>query len=461
MNDHESLCGLLTRTRQWEAAFEVVREHAEMKEAVYLPYAEWLQENDRFDEAQKAFRDAGRATLAVRMLERLAQMAVEQRRFDDAAYFYHMLSGAQGSVVDAASAQGTTEGARESRARARVRRLSTLAEVYYAYHFVQRYMEEPFSRLQSSTLFNMARYLLHQLYATGAGGDSAADAAPGVSRVNVLYALGKKAREESAFKLARHAFDKLQALRAPAKWATEISVAALSVRAKPLTDREDLLPLCYRCMTVNALVNMAGAHCAVCLQPFVFSFQSFDVLPLVEFALAPGVSDDEAQRLIQSAAVRPFGHASSSSGKGAKWRESTSPSGAQSLVLGDGAGDEMEEENEKGDGGGDERVADPFDAKHWALATERQTHFQAVQCTRAHLKRLSRADVFIVRAGTGASAESAPVRYFRNMMPDSTHIRQCASCQRFFYSDEFELAALQHKGCPFCRCDRIAMLFPS
>jgi intraflagellar transport protein 122 len=35
-----------------------------------------------------------------------------------------------------------------------------------------------------------------------------------------------------------------------------------------------------------------------CKQPFVFSYFSFEVLPVVEFAVAEDISPEEAQRLI-------------------------------------------------------------------------------------------------------------------------------------------------------------------
>jgi hypothetical protein len=36
-----------------------------------------------------------------------------------------------------------------------------LSEVYYAYHFVSRYMDEPFTSHQSESLFNMALFVLN------------------------------------------------------------------------------------------------------------------------------------------------------------------------------------------------------------------------------------------------------------------------------------------------------------
>ena len=54
-----------------------------------------------------------------------------------------------------------------------------------------------------------------------------------------------------------------------------VDLASVQLRGKSFTDKEELLPLCYRCSTVNPLVNTRGSRCTNCNQPFVFSFVSF------------------------------------------------------------------------------------------------------------------------------------------------------------------------------------------
>lgn len=92
---------------------------------------------------------------------------------------------------------------------------------------------------------------------------------------------------------------------------------------------QELLPLCYRCSTTNPILNPRGNQCINCSQPFVHSFASFgkdaldfkicsplkelktdvelhnffsdaEILPLVEFFLEDGISDDEATKLIDT-----------------------------------------------------------------------------------------------------------------------------------------------------------------
>jgi hypothetical protein len=72
-------------------------------------------------------------------------------------------------------------------------------------------------------------------------------------------------------------------------------------------DNPELLPVCYRCGTSNPLLSpltdsfSRGDSCASCGHPFVRSFLNFDVLPLVEFAPAAGITDEQALDMIRYA----------------------------------------------------------------------------------------------------------------------------------------------------------------
>ena len=52
-------------------------------------------------------------------------------------------------------------------------------------------------------------------------------------------------------------------------------------------------------MNPNAILSNDD-KCSTCYHPFVHSFLSFDVLPLVEFKLAPNLSHKKAMELINS-----------------------------------------------------------------------------------------------------------------------------------------------------------------
>ncbi|KFV17447.1 Intraflagellar transport protein 122, partial [Pterocles gutturalis] len=407
VGDLKALVHLHVETHHWEEAFALSEKHPEFKDDVYVPYAQWLAENDRFEEAQKAFHKAGRQSEAVRVLEQLTHNAVVESRFNDAAYYYWMLS-MQCLDIAQENEQQKTEMLQK------FHRFQHLAEVYHVYHFIQRYTEEPFSFHLPETLFNISRFLLHSL---------TKETPLGISKVNTLFALAKQSKALGAYKLARHAYDKLQGLQIPARFQKSIELGSLTIRSKPFHDSEELVPLCYRCSTNNPLLNNLGNICINCRQPFVFSASSYEVLHLVEFYLEDGITDEEAIALIDLEAPR-------SNRRASKWQEVMKTHlDAQSLKL-DDTTDVIEED-------------DPFTAK---LSFEQGgSEFVPVIVNRAVLQSMSRRDVLIKRW-------PKPLRwqYYRSLLPDAS-ITMCPSCFQMFHTEDYELLVLQHNCCPFCR----------
>ncbi|XP_028979707.2 intraflagellar transport protein 122 homolog isoform X3 [Esox lucius] len=301
MGDLHALVLLHVEARHWDEAFSLVEKHGQFKDDVYVPYAQWLAENDRFEEAQNAFHKAGRQTEAVKVLEQLTHNAVVECRFNDAAYYYWMLSM---QCLDIAR---DNQEKKEEMLK-KFKRFQHLAELYHVYHSIQRYTDEPFSSHMPETLFNISRFLLHNL---------TKDVPLGISRVNTLYALAKQSRTLGAFKLARHAYEKLQDLHVPSRFQESMDLGSLTVRSKPYHDNEDLIPMCYRCSTNNPLLNSQGSVCVNCKQPFIYSASSYEVLPLVQFYLDAGISDEEAVSLIDLEVPRV-------DRKAARWQEMSS-----------------------------------------------------------------------------------------------------------------------------------------
>ncbi|XP_064579792.1 intraflagellar transport protein 122 homolog isoform X3 [Zonotrichia leucophrys gambelii] len=405
VGDLKALVQLHVETHRWEEAFALSEKHPEFKDEVYVPYAQWLAESDRFEEAQKAFHKAGRQGEAVRVLEQLTHNAVLESRFDDAAYYYWMLSM---QCLDIAQ---ENEG-QQNEMLQKFHHFQHLAEVYHVYHFIQRYTEEPFSFHLPETLFNISRFLLHSL---------TKETPLGISKVNTLLALAKQSKALGAYKLARHAYDKLQGLQIPDRFQKSVELGSLTIRSKPFHDSEELVPLCYRCSTNNPLLNNLGNVCINCRQPFVFSASSYEVLHLVEFYLEDGITDEEAVALIDLEAPRV-------SKRENKWQEMTTDN-VQSLKLDDST-DIIEDD-------------DPFTAK---LSFEQGgSEFVPVVVGRAVLRAMSRRDVLVKRW-------PRPLRwqYYRSLLPDAS-ITMCPSCFQMFHTEDYELLILQHNCCPFCR----------
>nr|KAF6474415.1 intraflagellar transport 122 [Rousettus aegyptiacus] len=403
IGDLKSLVQLHVETQRWDEAFALGEKHPEFKDDIYVPYAQWLAENDRFEEAQKAFHKAGRQGEAVRVLEQLTHNAVVESRFNDAAYYYWMLSM---QCLDIAQ-----DPAQKDAMLSKFHHFQHLAELYHGYHAIQRYTEEPFSFHLPETLFNISRFLLHSL---------TKDTPLGISKVNTLFTLAKQSKALGAYKLARHAYDKLQGLQIPSRFQKSIELGSLTIRSKPFHDSEELVPLCYRCSTNNPLLNNLGNVCINCRQPFVFSASSYEVLHLVEFYLEEGITDEEAVSLIDLEAPR---HKREN-----KWQEITS-NNSQTLRL-----------DETVDSMGDD---DPFTAK---LSFEQGgSEFVPVVVSRSVLRSMSRRDVLIKRWPPPLQWQ-----YFRSLLPDAS-ITMCPSCFQMFHSEDYELLVLQHTCCPYCR----------
>jgi intraflagellar transport protein 122 len=124
LQDPKALVDLYVASKRWSDAFAVAERHPECKQVcltwvslaryrrgkeredmlergcfllhgltyacappqdIYLPYAQWLAENDDFEAAQDAFRKAGMQGRAGEVLEVLTHNAVVESRFVDAA----------------------------------------------------------------------------------------------------------------------------------------------------------------------------------------------------------------------------------------------------------------------------------------------------------------------------------------------------------------------------------------
>ncbi|XP_019647680.1 PREDICTED: intraflagellar transport protein 122 homolog [Branchiostoma belcheri] len=410
MGDTKALVMLHVDTRHWDEAFALVERHPEFKDDVYVAYAQWLAENDRFEEAQKAFHRAGRQQDAVKVLEQLTHNAVRENRFNDAGYYYWMLSM---QCLEIAGDPSHHE--QETEMQEKFRRFQKLAEMYYAYHSIQRYTDEPFTSHLPEALFNICRFVLHAM-------QEDKEIPPGVSKVATLHALAKQSRTLGGYKLARYAFEKLQALKVPKRFQESIDLGSITIRSKPFHDSEDLLPMCYRCSTTNPLLNNQGNHCINCRQPFVHSFSSFEVLPLVEFVLEDGISDEEALQLLDQ-------EPSSKKGKD-KWKENKMKGDIQSMRFDDDT-DDLEND-------------DPFTSRLMSFE-QGGSDFTPVVVNRSVLQAISRTEVFIKRW-----SKPMQYQYFRSLLPDVS-IVMCDSCWQLFHLDDYELLVLQKGYCPFCR----------
>ncbi|KAK6627629.1 hypothetical protein RUM44_010107 [Polyplax serrata] len=407
LGEEKSIILLHVEAKDWKEAFALAERHPQYKDLVYAPYARWLAENDRFVEAQKAFHQAGKLDEAFYVLQQLTLNAVNEGRFQDAGYYYWVL--AQQYLELANHKQGEEQEAVVEK----YFENEKLASIYYSYDNIQKYIDEPFTPYMPEALFNIAMYLTHEIKEKRP---------PGVSQFAILYSLSKQASSLGAFKLARQVLDKIQTLKVPLRFQEYIDVSTILIRAKPYHDNDEMLPMCYRCSSYNPLSCTTSSNsCTNCKQPFVHSFFSFEILPLVEFVLEEGITDEEAVKLIETPPSTGAGREK----KGDGWVQTKSDT-FQMLQF---------DENQ---------TVDPFTVKLVNFEVEGE-EFVPVTVNRATLKSLDPNEVLI-------SQRPKPLRYrfYRNVIPDLP-IVICSSCHKAFHMDDYELQVLQKGHCPFCR----------
>mmetsp|Transcript_43941 Transcript_43941/g.56327 ORF Transcript_43941/g.56327 Transcript_43941/m.56327 type:complete len:546 (-) Transcript_43941:310-1947(-) len=144
----------------------------------------------------------------------------------------------------------------------------------------------------------------------------------GVSMSRILQALTKSSVQLGAFKLARHAFERLRALLIPEIDRDTLELAMLTVQSKPIRDDSTLLPVCFLTGQSQPLLNPLGTGdtAGACGHLFIRSMINYEVLPLVEFVPVDGLSDEEVIELIRT--PPPSSSSSSSDGrKRGSWGE--------------------------------------------------------------------------------------------------------------------------------------------
>ena len=465
IGDSKSLVLLYVKMRKWEDAFGIMKQNPGLYEKdVYLPYAEYLALNDKFDEAQKAYRDAGLPELSLKMLGELTHNAVTEHRFKDAAFYFWLLAQENVCMIPETATNKKKFTKSQVKAYRAFRKYKLRARQYYAYSFIYKSIDEPFTGLQPMQLFNISRYLLNTLQ----GNDKDAETPFGISRAyvspaclmrtvkgcctpcrivdqlfagqlcaacavsrslifalslfaQVLFTLSKHCKTLGAYKLARETNAKLQQLIINPMWVDVIDLDMMTLQSKPMSDKEELLQTCYRCGHRNALLtasNKTTDACMNCHHPFVRSFSQFDQLPLVEFVPPKGMSDEEALGHIKAIA-RSGDSESKQSEEVDRWtdKEETGPGGE------DGFNAALARFNERND---------------------RKT-YKPLEISAAIMRSMNEEEVFVVRSPCNADRS----KYYKNVQPD---VRiKLSTAGVFFHRMDYEELYLTEGHCPLSR----------
>ncbi|GMI36406.1 hypothetical protein TrRE_jg11942 [Triparma retinervis] len=433
LDDFSNLMQLYIKRKNWQDATRLAEEHeGKFDKAVFLPYAEWLAVQDRFDSALDAYRKAGRPDESRRMMEELTNNAVTEGRFKDAAYYYFLLGTETLKGVKLGKDLKKNE-----RNLALYQEYMAKADWYYAYSSIHTFCNDPFTSLQPEMLFQVSRFLINSM------GNS--DAPYGISRVNILYTLAKQAKVLGAFKLARFTYDRLQQLKVPESWEDNIDLDVLTIQAKPVRDNPELAPVCYRCGMTNPLLNtfgnpnnlLDGDKCTNCGHPFVRSFVNYDILPLVEFFPDGDISDEDAVEIIRTHDPKARAEGGGKKRGGNEWEEGKD-GGADVMRMGD-------DDDDWGNGGGQ---GDPFErCINKVLETqEGNGAYEPVVVNAKALSSLRRDEVYVCKP----VIKGMRYRFYKNMIPDIS-IALSQPCHRFFNEEDFEFVYLRDERCPFSR----------
>lgn len=193
--------------------------------------------------------------------------------------------------------------------------------------------------------------------------------------------------------------------------------------------------MCFRCGQTNSAVSAAGDRCAYCMHKFVRSWASFEVLPLVEFVLAEGLSDADAEHVLHSGGGKQK--------MIQEWSEKAEGD-ANVMTFNDELVDAALNGGNATSGGGD-----PFARQLMQIELNAQDKsYRPIVCSADHLKAFKRDEIFVVKH----SSIGLPIRhqFYRNMVL-AIHITQCNGCHSFFLEEELEFALLKGNGCPLCR----------
>jgi intraflagellar transport protein 122 len=156
---------------------------------------------------------------------------------------------------------------------------------------VAEFVETPFFTSSDAALYsilNACRFLITRLHTYKL---------PFINASYIYYSLAKVSAKFEGYKTARACYDKLSHLIVSGRWTEEMELGSLTVRSKPFSDRETILPTCARCCMSNPIISNKNA-CFNCHHPFVISYMSFEALPLVEFKPAKGISHTRVLELV-------------------------------------------------------------------------------------------------------------------------------------------------------------------
>lgn len=168
-----------------------------------------------------------------------------------------------------------------------------------------------------------------------------------------------------------------------------------------------------------------------CEEPFVFSFISFDSLPLIRIRPQSDIGDEEAAELLLQSVDQDI-HATIKSRKVSSQSVRSRSEGKQSDVL------KLDDHSSTSD-------QTPYSEHTLTEYTNALQMFGGQEYSREMLLQIPPSEVIILKW-------SRPLRYefLRNLVPEM-NVVNCDNCNKMFLADEFESQIIQNGCCAFCR----------
>lgn len=74
----KNLMSLHVEFEKWQEAFQIGRQNKELLEIAKVPYANYLLLSDRYEDALKAYKSAGRFDISMKMTKDMAKNCIEE-----------------------------------------------------------------------------------------------------------------------------------------------------------------------------------------------------------------------------------------------------------------------------------------------------------------------------------------------------------------------------------------------
>ena len=172
LGDSKALVLMNLDLGQFDKAFILARNDKKLLEYTYLQYGDYLVKDDKFHEAQEAFKNGGRVDMSIRLLEKLIDNAVYEKRYKDACMLFVSLANDTLMLLKDFNLTGNVSGvATKIKAESHIIKdfydSSDMIEILVAYDIVYKYIEEPFDSdlvtIDNIGLFNACRFLVNKL----------------------------------------------------------------------------------------------------------------------------------------------------------------------------------------------------------------------------------------------------------------------------------------------------------